>query len=97
MPGRIVPPAVVILPGTPYLTAGSTFGTYTAQLSAVLIVDSKVSETATPALDDLIEDAIVALVNDGLSVSEVSEPWSLESANAKYLAVTITTNKPVAL
>jgi hypothetical protein len=97
MPDRIVPPAAVVLPGSPYLTASGTFGTFTAQLSVVLITDAKVNSTATTALDDLIENAVVALVNAGVSVSEVSEPWQLSSANASYLAVTLTTTQAVAL
>lgn len=97
MPDRIVPPAAVVLPGTPYLEPSGTFGTFTARLSVVLIVNAKVNATATAELDDLIEDAVVDLVNAGISVGEISEPWQLSAQNATYLAVTISTAQPVAL
>ena len=97
MPDRIVPPSVIVLPGSPYLSNGNTFGTFTAQLSVVLVTDAKVNATATTALDELIENATVALINAGISVSEASEPWQLSSANATYLASTLTTTQNIAL
>lgn len=97
MPDRIVPPSVIVLPGTPHLTASGTFGTFTLGLEVVLVAPAKVNETAATTLDQLIDDAVVALVNAGISVSEVSEPWQLSSANATYLAATITTTQPVSL
>jgi hypothetical protein len=97
MPGRIVPPAVIVLPGTPYLASSGTFGTFALGLEVVLVASANVNETGATTLDQLVDDAVVALVNAGLSVSEVSEPWQLSSGNASYLAATITTTQPVTL
>lgn len=97
MPGRLVPPAVIVLPGSPYLNASGTFGTFTMNLEVVVIAPGKVNETASNSLDDLIVDTVVELVNTGITVNEVSDPWSLSSSNAEYLAATITTSQPVKL
>lgn len=97
MPGRIVPPTAIVLPGSPYLAPTGTYGTFTAGLEVVVVAPGKVNETASNTLDALITDTVATLVNDGISVSEVSEPWSLSSSNAEYLAATITTTQPVEL
>lgn len=97
MPDRMTPPACIVLPGTPYLSAGATFGKFTLGLEVVLVTDAKVNETGAQALDSLVDDAVVALVNDGIGVSEVSEHWQMTIGNATYLASTITTQQPVQL
>lgn len=95
MPGRIVPPAVIVLPGSPYLGAGDTFGTFELRLEVVVVAAAKVNETAANTLDGLILDAVVELTNADVSVVEVSEPWALTSSNAEYLAATITTSQTI--
>lgn len=97
MPGRLVPPAAVVLPGSPYLSSGGTFGTFVMGLEVVVVAPGKVNETASSTLDELIVNTVAQLVNAGLSVSEVSEPWSLSVSNAEYLAATITTSQPIGL
>lgn len=97
MPDRLVPPAAITLPASPYLSSGETFGTFTLGLEVVVVVNSKVNETGANNLDGLIVDAVVELVNAGISVSEVSEPWELTSSTGNYLAATITTNQPIRL
>ncbi|MGK0715143.1 hypothetical protein ACR5KS_03610 [Leucobacter sp. W1153] len=97
MPGRLVPPAAIVLPGSPYLSSGDTFGTFRMGLEVVVVAAGKVNETASNTLDGLIVDTVVELVNAGISVSEVSDPWSLTVSNAEYLAATITTTQPVEL
>ena len=97
MPSRFSPNAVIILPDAPYLSAGSTFGTFTLGLSVVVVADAKVNESGANTLDQLVDDATVALVNAGIAVSEVSEPWQMSAGNAAYLASTITTTQPVSL
>lgn len=97
MPDRLTPPAVIVLPGTPYLAASGTFGSFTLGLDVVVVTDAKVNASGAQTLDALLDDAVVDLVNDGIGVSEVSEPWSMTFGNATYLASTITTQQPVHL
>ena len=97
MPSRIVPPAMIVLPGSPYLSAGDTFGSFELRLEVVLVSAAKVNETAANTLDGLIDDTVVGLTNANISVVEVSEPWALASSNAEYLAATITTTQAIRL
>lgn len=97
MPDRIVPPAIITLPGTPYLTASGTFGSFALGLDVVLVADGKLASTGALALDALIDDAVVALVNAGIGVTEVSEPWQLTAGTATYLAATISTSQAIHL
>lgn len=97
MPDRIVPPAIIALPGTPYLTTSGTFGSFALGLDVVLVADAKVSATGAKTLDGLIDDTVVALVNGGIGVTEVSEPWQLAAGTATYLAATVSTTQPIHL
>lgn len=97
MPARIDPPSVIVLPGSPYLEPSGTFGTFTVNLEVVVVSPSKVNETASDVLDDLIIKTIVNLVNANVTVNEVSDVWAITVSNAEYLAATITTSQPVTL
>ena len=86
-PGRLTVPAVFILPGSPYVEAGNTFGSFRVRLTATLAVTAVNNETASSGLDDAVEEAIIAAVNGGWGVEKASEPYALE-ANGGQLAVT---------
>lgn len=94
---RISPPRGFVIPGDPYLSPGNTFGSFLGRWEVTLVTRGKVSETGSELIDDLIEDAVVAIVNGGYDVVTVAEPFVVTLNGAQQLAVTITCTKNIAL
>lgn len=97
IPGRIVPPLYIVSQGSPYITSGNTFGTFEATFSVEVISATASNDTNTEAIDTMIEEALVSLVNQGLSVTSATQPYQLDTNNAQYLASTIAVTKTVKL
>lgn len=91
-PESIRPPMAYIQAASPYVTSeGQRFGRMKANLEVRLVPRPGTSNaTITDALDKDIENALVALHNADLSVSEVSLPYSLVTDGGTYTAVSIT-------
>ena len=97
IPGAITAPAVLVTPASPYVESGITYGSYNLRTVVSLAVRPGSNDTVTEELDAAIEDAVVALVNAGVLVESVSQPYGLGSSNAEFLAVDITTTTPITL
>jgi hypothetical protein len=93
IPARITPPIAIISAGSPYLEDGNTFGTYLVRFAVDLVIPTQANDSATEALDVLIDDVVVTLVNNQYSVDNVSQPYAMETNGATYLAATVSTNK----
>lgn len=91
-PGRFVNPSVIVMPGSPYLEPGATYGTLKANFQVELIMGTAANQVSTSGLDDQIENALVALINAGYLVDNVSAPYALEANGQQYLAATISVN-----
>lgn len=94
-PGRLIVPSAVVMPGSPYLESGLTFGTLTAHFQVELIMGTASNQVITSGLDDQVENAIVALINEGYLIEQVSPPYALEANGQQYLAATITINNSI--
>lgn len=98
LPARITPPVVAVLPGSPYLTSGETFGTFRVALDGYLIVSAINNATGTKSLDAAITGAVIAAVNGDWSVDSVSEPFAFDAkTGTQYLAVIVSANKRIEL
>lgn len=97
LPARITPPVGVVLPEQPYLTSGSTFGSFDVRLAAVLVVGAVNNKTATTTLDGIITTAVIAATNAGFLVREVSKPYAYDTGGAKYLAIDLIVTKSIHL
>lgn len=87
LPEMIACPALVILPGSPYVTSeGQPFGHFQASFTLALVANVSVNEVVTAELDAMIGDVITTLVSEGFSVIEVSEPYTYTSNTAAHLA-----------
>lgn len=86
LPERIVPPVALVDSASPYVTPGSTFGTFTVHWTITLIAAKATNEEMTVALDDCIEDALVAFANAKYSIEQVGKPYALSANNAQYVA-----------
>ena len=97
VPERIVPPAVVITPGSPYITSGDTFGAFTVALTASVVAATATNGVATEALDELIETAVIASVNEGLAFDNASSFYAFNTNGASYLAADISLTDTITL
>lgn len=97
VPSRIVPPIYIITADSPYVSASDTFGQFKANFSIEIVSPVSANDTNTEALDLLIEDAVVALSNERISFSTVSQPYGLEANNATYLAASISVSYNTAI
>lgn len=94
IPARINLPAAIVIPGLPYLAPGDTYGTFVVRHTVALVGQAGPNATVTETLDDLIEDALAALLNAGHVVSEVSPGYAYESNTGQFLAVDLTVITP---
>lgn len=97
LPGRASVPFGFVIPGGPWLTAGLTFGSLTIHLEVGLCFQGVNNQTGTEDMDSKVETAVVALINAGWSVDEVSEPYELSMNNAAYLTVQLKVNRAIQL
>jgi hypothetical protein len=89
LPERLVPPCAVVMPGATYIESGDTFGSFTARYTVDLVMGNAANSVSSSGLDDQLENAIIALVNEGYSIEQVSQPYAMEVNNAAYLSATI--------
>jgi hypothetical protein len=94
---RPIPPCVQITAGSPYVVEDITFGSYRLNFSLELSIQTGANDKVTKELDTYIDDIIVALVNAGYGVANVSQPYALEANNTQYLSVSITCSTVVSL
>ncbi len=97
IPGRIVPPLYLVSSGSPYLESGDTYGTFKVRMNVDVISATAANDVSTEALDTMTEDALVSLVNNGIGIENVQQPYQLDTNNAQYLSTTISITKTISL
>lgn len=97
VPARFSPPQGVIQPGSPYLEAGDTFGSFRIRLTVSLVVLATNNTTATADLDHAIAEAAVLLLNAKWGIGTASDPYPLAVNNATYLASDIAVSRIIRL
>lgn len=90
VPGRLVPPALIVLPGSPYIEPGDVFGSFLVRHTLSLVMSQGANETITENTDNLIEKVLTALMDANVSIDEVSTFYVYESNGGQYLAADIT-------
>lgn len=88
-PGRFIVPSAIVMPGSPFIESGNTFGTVLGRFQVELVMGTAANQVSSSGLDDQIENALVALINAGYSVEQVSAPYALEANGQQYLAATV--------
>ena len=88
IPARVTPPVIIIRPASQYITPASVGRGYTANLELQVIAGTADNESTSDDLDDLIEEAILALPADA-GLKDVSAPYTLVANGNDYLAATI--------
>jgi hypothetical protein len=85
IPERIVPPTVVMSPGSPYLEPVRLDNDYLMRLELMVIAAHAVNAKASELLDLAIE----TILNGNpayVRIGSVSQPYALQTNNAEYLA-----------
>jgi hypothetical protein len=89
VPERITPPIVIVNAASPYIETAQ-FGEYTLSLELVLVASTATNKKATENLDQLIEDVLLALEPlTYAKLTNVNQPYNLQTNNAEYLSVNI--------
>jgi hypothetical protein len=88
IPGRIVPPVVVISAAGTYLEPSSIASEYLMNLELMLVSQTATNAKATEALDALIEKVLKALPHYA-QFKSVGQPYQLQTNNAEYLAANV--------
>ena len=91
VPERFVPPVAVINFGSPYLQAASIGSEYLLGIELVLVAQTATNKQATEKLDELIQDCINALPHYA-RMTNVGQPYNLQTNNAEYLATNMLLN-----
>jgi len=90
IPGRVVPPVVIISSGSPYITTESLGNDYELNLDLKCVAMTADNQMATNALDLLVEQVINALSDlHYIQLKQVNQPYALEANGAVYLAADV--------
>ena len=96
IPERVVPPTVIISPGSPYLTPVTVDGEYLMNLELMVISATAVNVKSTELLDLAIETILNG--NPGYAhISSVGQPYALQTNNAEYLAANLSVDLRITL
>jgi hypothetical protein len=92
LPGALQPPAWVVNNSSTYVTSGGSFGSILVHLDACYFTRSAANTVMTSDVDDVLEDALVALIEAGWNV-ESATVEGLTANSATYLGGVITVTK----
>lgn len=97
IPGGVVPPVVIIGPGSPYLTPTLLDrGEWVMNLELMVVASVAVNEKATELLDKAIEKILNG--NPGYArITSVGQPYALKTNNAEFLTADITVDLRITL
>lgn len=97
VPARFSPPALTVLPASPYVTPDDRFGHIAVHHTVTVVVPPGANDVVTRAADKLIEDVLVALVTAGTRVEQVSTFYSLDIGGTSYLAADVYVHRSIRL
>lgn len=95
LPERIVPPIALIASGSPYVEAGSSFGSFNVRFTVVLVCPTGTNETSTQELDSLVTATVVALHDSPWGLERVDQPSMLAHGGTNFLSTTIDVTQTV--
>lgn len=88
IPERVVPPVVIIGPGSPYLTPATLEHELTMNLELMVVSATAVNVKSTELLDKALETILKG--NPGYAkVTSVGQPYALQTNNAEFLTANV--------
>lgn len=96
IPERVVPPVVIIGPGSPYLTATNVDNGWIMNLELMVVASVAVNVKSTELLDLAIETILNG--NPGYAhIQSVGQPYALQTNNAEFLAANVSVDLRITL
>lgn len=89
VPGRVLLPAAMVMPGSPYVEQGQTFGARTVRFDVVLLSHPSLNSETTEQVDVEIEAVTRRLMAAGWDVERVLQPQIYDFSNGEALGVAI--------
>jgi hypothetical protein len=96
IPERIVPPTVILSPGSPYLTPATVNGEHVMNLELMVISAPAVNVKSTELLDLALQTILNG--NPGYArIASVGQPYALQTNNAEFLAANVSVDIRITL
>lgn len=96
IPERVVPPMVIITPGSPYLTPITLENDFMMALEVMVIAAPAVNSKASELLDKALE-TILNNNPDYVRIINVGQPYALQTNNAEFLAANLSVDIRITL
>ena len=91
VPERAQPPMAVMVPAVDWIANGETFGEFVISFDVEIIAATGSNTVISKALDEAVEDALVAITNAPKAyAAAVGQPSAVEIGGGVYLGATIT-------
>lgn len=98
VPERVIPPIVIITPGSPYLIPETVGNEYRLALTLTMVAGTATNEQATEDLDALIAQTVTAISYLGYAVlRSVNPSYRLAVNSAEYLAADLSLDLSITL
>lgn len=88
IPERVVPPVVIMSPGSPYLEPVTVGKGWTMRFDLMVVAAVAVNIKATEMLEKAIE-ALISANPDYAQISSIGQPYALQTNNAEFLAANV--------
>lgn len=88
IPERIIPPVVVIAPGSPYLEPTTVADGWIMRLELMVIAMTAVNVKATESLESALE-ALILANPDYARIQSIGQPYALQTNNTEFLAANV--------
>lgn len=96
IPERIVPPVVILSPGSPYLEPSRLAGGWTMRLDVMVIAARADNVKASELLEKALA-TIMAGNPDYSRINNIGQPYALQTNNAEFLAANIAVDFDITL
>lgn len=89
VPGRLVPPAAMVLFSGMERTPSDPIGALTCTYEIWLVMGAGANDKTTDDLDQTVWDSAAALRSEGFAIEGIDQPFTYQIQNANYLTTII--------
>lgn len=88
IPERVVPPVVIMSPGSPYLEPNNVGAGWDMKFDLIVVAATAVNVKATELLEKAVE-ALIKANPDYAAIRSIGQPYALQTNNAEFLAANV--------